>query len=109
MYDKIYYPYPSTDTTTKYFIITDTGRKVKFGRKGYEDFTIHKDEERKMRYINRHQKRENWTKSGINTAGFWSFKLLWSYPSKEEAYEKIKKDLLKWGIITKEQYNHYVF
>ena len=51
MYDKTYYPYPSTDTTTKYFIITDTGRKVRFGRKGYEDFTMHKDEERKMMYL----------------------------------------------------------
>ena len=59
MYDKIYYPYPSTDSRYKYLIITAQGKKVRFGAKGYEDFTIHKDEERKQRYIKRHQAREN--------------------------------------------------
>jgi hypothetical protein len=94
MYNKTYYPYPSTDTTTKYFIITNTGRKIRFGRKGYEDFTIHKDEARKRNYIIRHQKRENWGKSGINTAGFWSRWLLWNLPTIESSYEDIKKRFL---------------
>jgi len=28
MYDKQYYPYPSTDKVHKYLIVTSTGRKV---------------------------------------------------------------------------------
>lgn len=94
MYDKQYYPYPSTDSTHKYFIITSSGRKLNFGRKGYEDFTIHKDSERKQRYIDRHQKRETWGKSGIDTAGFWSRWLLWNKPTIKESYEDIKKRFL---------------
>ena len=44
--------------------------KVHFGAQGYSDYTKHKDPERKRRYITRHQKSENWTKSGVLTAGF---------------------------------------
>ena len=39
------------------------------------------------------------TKSGIDTPSWWSLKYLWSYPTKEEAYNHIKKDLKKWGVI----------
>jgi len=56
-------------------------KTVNFGAKGYSDYTIHKDEERMHRYENRHKKRENWKKSGINTAGFWSKWILWNKPS----------------------------
>jgi hypothetical protein len=56
-------------------------RTVRFGRQPYEDYTIHKDEVRKERYLSRHQKREDWTKSGIFTAGFWSRWLLWNKPT----------------------------
>jgi hypothetical protein len=104
MYDKIYYPYPSTDKRHKYLIITNLGKKIKFGQYGAEDYTIHKDEERKNAYIRRHQKLEKWGKDGIDTKGWWSKEFLWSYPTKEEAYKKIKDKLLKWGYITKEQY-----
>lgn len=106
-YDKIYYPYPATDKTHKYFIITSSGNKVKFGAKDYEHFTEgHLDEERKKRYLDRHIKRENW--NDFNSAGAWSAKFLWLYPTYKEAYQKIKKELLKGNYITKEQYNQYV-
>jgi hypothetical protein len=105
----IYYPYPATDGRHKYYIITDTGKKLYFGASGYSDYTIHKDEERKQRYINRHKKNEDWTKSGINTAGWFSRWLLWEEPNIRDAYKKIKDKLLKWGIISKSQYNQYVF
>ena len=94
-----YYPYPANDGKHKYYIITASGKKVYFGAIGYEDYTIHKDPIRKARYIARHKNKENWTKSGINTAGWWSVKLLWSYPTKEEAYYHIKNDLRRWGYI----------
>jgi hypothetical protein len=98
--NKIYYPYPCNDGKHKYYIITKSGKTIKFGALGYSDYTIHKDEARKQRYINRHKNgNENWTKSGVDTPGWWSYKFLWTYPTKEEAYNHIKKDLKKWGII----------
>lgn len=94
--NQMYYPYPATNQRHKYFIITDTGKKVFFGQYGAEDFTIHKDEERKQRYINRHKKREEmyWNKSGINQASFWSRFLLWNKPTLQASYEDIKKRFL---------------
>ena len=89
-----YYPYKSDKTKYKYYIITSTDKKVYFGAAGYEDFTSHHDEERKQRYIKRHEKRENWGKSGIDTAGWWSYHYLWSYPTKQEAYQYIKSKFL---------------
>ncbi len=46
-----YYPYKSDKPNKKYYIITNDNKKVYFGASGYSDFTIHKDEERKLRYI----------------------------------------------------------
>lgn len=65
----------------KYQVILPTGRSLKFGANGYSDYTKHKDNARKERYISRHQKRENWTKSGIGSNGFWSRWILWNKPS----------------------------
>ena len=90
----LYYPYPANDGKHKYYIITSSGRKIYFGAKGYSDYTIHKDPQRKQRYIERHKDKENWTKSGINTAGFWSRWLLWNKPTIETSYNDIKKRFL---------------
>ena len=94
--EKIYYPYPAKDNIHKYYIITKSGKKVYFGQYGASDFTIHKDEARKKRYIERHEKNESkfWNKSGIGTASFWSRFYLWSYPTKKEAYNYIKSHFL---------------
>lgn len=51
---------------------------VHFGAKGYSDFTIHRDEDRKKRYLQRHAENEDWNKSGLFTAGFWSRWILWN-------------------------------
>ena len=88
---KKYYPYKSDKPEKKFYIITNDNKKVYFGAAGYEDFTTHKDEARKQRYIARHKKNEDWTKSGINSAAFWSRFYLWEYPTKKQAYENIKK------------------
>ena len=77
-------------SSKKYYIITNDNKKVYFGAAGYSDFTIHKDEERKLRYIKRHNN-ENWSKSGINSAGFWSKHLLWNLPTISASYQDIKK------------------
>lgn len=71
---------PSSSSTHKFTAHVD-GKKVHFGAKGYSDYTKHKDPSRKQRYITRHKARENWNKSGIKTAGFWSRWILWNKPS----------------------------
>lgn len=65
----------------KKFMVTIDGKTTHFGANGYSDYTIHKDIDRKRRYVVRHKRKENWTKSGIHTAGFWSRWLLWNKPS----------------------------
>jgi len=80
-------------------IHTDYGKKsVKFGDNRYEDFTIHKDPERKMRYIKRHESREDWSETGYGTPGFWSRWLLWEKDGLKKAIkfmrEKKKIDII---------------
>ena len=58
----------------KYMVKFD-GRTIHFGAKGYEDYTTHKDPERKARYLARHSG-EDWSEAGVNTAGFWAGWLL---------------------------------
>jgi hypothetical protein len=89
-----YHPYKSDKPEKKYYIITNSGRKIYFGAAGMSDFTKHKDEARKQRYINRHKNNENWGKSGIDTAGFWSRWLLWNKPTIKESYDDIKRRFL---------------
>jgi len=79
------------DKIKKFKVTLPDGRSVKFGARGYSDYTIHGDEDRMKRYLTRHRSRENWTKSGIDTAGFWSRWLLWSEPSLEGAKKRIEK------------------
>lgn len=80
---------PSHIKGKKWSVIVD-GKITHFGAKGYSDFTIHKDAERKDRYISRHKSRENWKKSGIHTAGFWSRWLLWNKPSLSASIKDIE-------------------
>ena len=93
----IYYPYKADDGKHKYFIITNTGKRVYFGAVGYEDYTMHHDEKRKQQYIIRHQKRENW--NDPNLAGYWSRWLLWNKPTINASYKDIKKHLKNLGYI----------
>tara|TARA_R110002073_G_scaffold57237_2_gene145634 strand:- start:26 stop:325 length:300 start_codon:yes stop_codon:yes gene_type:complete len=74
----------------KFRVTFENGRKVEFGAKGYSDYTLHGDYARMQRYLIRHKKREDWTKGGINTAGFWSRWLLWSKPSLKGAIKLIE-------------------
>jgi len=65
---------------------------VHFGATGYSDYTLHKDPERKQRYIKRHSRgNENWNKTGINTPGFWARWLLWNKPSISSSVKDIEK------------------
>jgi len=73
----------------KYDAIIDGKKTIHFGAKGYSDFTIHKDEERKDRYINRHKKTENW--NDPKTAGFYAKNILWNKKSVKASVEDINK------------------
>lgn len=87
---KVIYLATSTRQDKKYMVKVD-GKTIHFGAKGMSDYTKHKDSERKQRYITRHQSRENWTKSGIATAGFWSRWLLWGEPTLKASIEEIER------------------
>lgn len=106
----------SPKSEKKFRIITPNGKTVDFGAKGYSDYTIHKDPMRMRRYVKRHggivsqsiqneinkkeinkrmekvkeSNKEDWTKNGLNTAGFWSRWLLWSKPSLSDAKKLVE-------------------
>ena len=71
--------------------VIDNKKTVHFGSTPYSDFTQHKDEDRKTRYLARHKKNEDHTKSGIKTAGFYSKNILWSEPTIEQSINKLNK------------------
>jgi hypothetical protein len=78
------------------FFDDKTGKKlktVKFGSRPYEDYTQHHDKERMKRYVDRHEKREDWTRSGKYTPGFWSRWLLWSKPSFTDALKLTERKI----------------
>lgn len=65
-----------------------------FGSAGMSDYTIHKDDERKQRYIDRHSANENW--DNYMSAGSLSKHILWSKPSVSASYNAyLKKFNLK--------------
>ena len=69
----------------------DDGRQkvVPFGAKGYSDYTMHHDEERKDRYLERHKEKEHWDQP--MTAGALSRFILWEKPNLTEAVKAFKK------------------
>ena len=96
---KLYFPYKSDRPEKKFYIITKDNKKVYFGDTRYEHFTItphykgHLDWTRQKAYEARHSKVGNW--NDPDTRAYWSYRYLWLYPTHIEAYDKIKKDLMK--------------
>jgi hypothetical protein len=80
-----------TDKKMKAVFYDKEGKKIKttrFGADGYSDFTKHKDEQRKQKYINRHKKNENW--NDPTTAGSLSRYILWGEPTIKKSIQKFK-------------------
>ena len=75
----------------KKFMVQVDNKTIHFGAKKYSDYTHHKDKDRMKRYENRHRSTENWKKSGIDTAGFWSKWILWNKPSIKKSIKNIEK------------------
>jgi len=55
---------------------TENNKVIHFGAKSYSDFTLHKDEKRKMNYIVRHGANEDF--NDLNKASAWARWLLWN-------------------------------
>ena len=65
----------STRKDKKYMILNPNNNKwVHFGQYPYEDYTKHKDEERRRRFINRNHK---WANNDPYTPSFLSYYILW--------------------------------
>ena len=66
----------------KYVVTLPGGKNLHFGSSQYPDFLIHKDEERKDRYLARAKKIKNkqgqLTYENPESANYWSVNLLWS-------------------------------
>jgi hypothetical protein len=84
--------YDANDDKHKYVAVfkTPTGFKhVKFGAWGYEDYTEHKNAERKRLYLLRHQTNEDW--NNPLTKGALSRWILWNKPSLINSIHDFKK------------------
>ena len=72
-------------------ITTPQDKKIHFGASGFEDYTMHKNDSRKNNYINRHQVNEDFSKKGINKAGFWARWILWNKPTLEDSIKDAER------------------
>ena len=101
----------------KFKAIMPDGKEVRFGQKGYSDYTLHKNPMRMRSYVVRHggrttsstdpanvhrimltrtsSNKETWGARGVNTPGFWSRWLLWSFPDIKIAKKYIENNILK--------------
>ena len=79
----------SKNKDKKYDARIDGKKTISFGAVGYEDYTTHKDSERKQRYIDRHKSRENW--KDHTTAGFYATNILWNKPTLTESIKDTNK------------------
>jgi len=76
----LYTLYKSTNSAKKWDVWVEDPNKenkikrVSFGASGYEDYTQHKDKERRERYRIRHRKDHI---NDITAAGSWSWWVLW--------------------------------
>lgn len=65
----------STRKNKKYMVKFDFLKNwVHFGEMGYEDYTFHNDEKRKLKFITRNWK---WAESNFYSPGYLSYFLLW--------------------------------
>ena len=80
----------------KKYDLLDTDKKylLSFGDSRYQDYTMHKDDDRKTNYLSRHNKNEDWGATGIKSAGFWSAHLLWGKPTLQASIRDVNKRLI---------------
>ena len=91
----------SDNASKKYdiYLFDEAGKqhKITFGARGYNDYTIYSKRSKvladlhKEAYLKRHKPTEDWTRSGLLTAGFWSRWLLWNLPTVSASLQDVKK------------------
>jgi len=88
---KVYILEQSADPKKKWTAIrlNPSMKRISFGATGYDDFTMHRDTNRKKAYLTRHKSTENW--NDPDTAGFWSRWLLWNKPTIDASIRDIEK------------------
>ena len=89
----------SRNPAKKFDAVLTTGARTKtvaFGQRGASDFTQHKDDARKQRYIARHRANESWDDPA--TAGFWARWALWEKPSLREAVSNVERKFPKLDV-----------
>lgn len=74
-----------------FFLVNGKQKKQKFGAEGMSDYTIHKDIERRNRYISRHYK--DLDTGDPTRAGYLSMFVLWNKPSFRKSVEDYKTRL----------------
>lgn len=79
----------STRKFKKFDVQMPGARKISFGDSRYSDYTQHHDDDRKRRYLARHQSAENW--DNLETAGAWSRWLLWNQASIAESIYNMER------------------
>ena len=79
---------PSSKKEKKQMAIIDGSKTIHFGNKAYQDYTIHKDDERKQRYLARHKK-DNYNNPLYPS--FYSTNLLWNKPTISESIRDTNK------------------
>ena len=71
----------SSRKNNKYMVTLPSGKKVHFGSPKYEDYTVHKDKERRDKYRARATKIKNkkgeLTYTNPESSNYWSVHLLW--------------------------------
>ena len=82
----------STKKDKKFDAIVDGTKTISFGATGMSDYTKHKDDERKKRYINRHKK-EDW--NDAKTGGFYAKHVMWNKTSLQASIADINKKFPK--------------
>ena len=66
-------------------------KTVHFGAEGYSDYTIHKDDKRKERYLKRHKKNEDWSLNGIEKPAFYATNVLWNKKTVKSSIDDLNK------------------
>ena len=77
----------------KNYDLLDSDKKylLSFGDSRFQDYTMHKDDDRKTNYLSRHKTNENWGVTGIKSAGFWSRWILWGKPTLQASISDVNK------------------
>lgn len=74
---------------TAVFSYHGKNKKVNFGDRRYDNYTIHKNDERKRLYLLRHSKNEDW--NNPMTAGSLSRWILWNKKTLNESIDDYRK------------------